>query len=190
MYRLALLVTGASALLAPAQVKQAPTKLSADLTSIPGASIECGDEVWDPLELAQWRDINELRATELANGRAAMLASVGWVWPQVFGLWKGGPVTTTDPIEALQQVPTAAWVQFIFFCGAIEANRVNYDKGLERDSSKPFFDPLGLYPEDAEGQLKMQLRELKNARTAMIAFAALFVNHFMPGAVPGLSGLH
>ena len=88
------------------------------------------------------------------------------------------------------QVPTVAWAQFVVFCGAIEANRVNYDKGLERDSSKPFFDPLGLYPEDAEGQLKMQLRELKNARTAMIAFAALFVNHFMPGAVPGLSGLH
>ena len=86
-----------------------------------------------------------------------MLASVGWVWPQLFGLWKGGPVTTTDPIEALQQVPTVAWVQIIAFCGAIEANRVNYDKGLERDSSKPF-DPLGLYPEDAEGQLKMQPR--------------------------------
>jgi hypothetical protein len=91
-------------------VKQAPTKLSADLTSIPGASIECGDEVWDPLELAQWRDFNELRATELANGRAAMLASVGWVWPQVFGLWKTGlPVKTTDPIDAITQVPTAAW---------------------------------------------------------------------------------
>ncbi|KAH8046975.1 S-adenosylmethionine-dependent tRNA (m5U54) methyltransferase [Aureococcus anophagefferens] len=123
-----------------------------------------GDEIWDPLELAQWRD--------------------------VFGLWKGGPVTSSDPIAALTEVPTVAWVQFIVFCGAIEANRLNYDRGLERDTSKVFFDPLGLYPEDAEGQARMQLAELKNARTAMIGFAAVFVHHFMPAAVPGLGGLH
>ena len=45
-------------------------------------------------------------------------------------------------------------------------------------------------PTDAAGQEKMQLRELKNARVAMIGFAGLFVNHFMPGAVPGLGGFH
>ena len=99
-------------------------------------------------------------------------------------------VTTTDPIDAIMQVPTVAWVQFSVFCGAIEANRLNYDRGLERDTSKVFFDPLGLYPTDAAGQEKMQLRELKNARVAMIGFAGLFVNHFMPGAVPGLGGFH
>ncbi|KAH8051965.1 S-adenosylmethionine-dependent tRNA (m5U54) methyltransferase [Aureococcus anophagefferens] len=123
------------------------SKVSATLGDIPG-----GDEIWDPLELAQWRDVEELRATELANGRAAMLAFVGWIWPQVFGLWKGGPVTSSDPIAALTEVPTVAWVQFIVFCGAIEANRLNYDRGLERDTSKVFFDPLGLYPEDAEAR--------------------------------------
>ncbi|KAH8045535.1 S-adenosylmethionine-dependent tRNA (m5U54) methyltransferase [Aureococcus anophagefferens] len=70
-----------------------------------------------------------------------------------------------------------------------EANRLNYDRA-SRDTSKVFFDPLGLYPEDAEGQARMQLAELKNARTAMIGFAAVFVHHFMPAAVPGLGGLH
>ena len=91
---------------------------------------------------------------------------------------------------------TVAWVQAIGLCGAIEASKLNWDKGLTpglieaADTSKPFFDPFGLYPEDAEGQARMQLRELKNARTAMIGIAALFVNHFMPGAVPGLSSFH
>ncbi|KAK7242317.1 chlorophyll A-B binding protein [Aureococcus anophagefferens] len=184
MYSLLLLATGCAALIAPQPVKRV-SKVSATLGDIPG-----GDEIWDPLELAQWRDVEELRATELANGRAAMLAFVGWIWPQVFGLWKGGPVTSSDPIAALTEVPTVAWVQFIVFCGAIEANRLNYDRGLERDTSKVFFDPLGLYPEDAEGQARMQLAELKNARTAMIGFAAVFVHHFMPAAVPGLGGLH
>ena len=37
---------------------------------------------------------------------------------------------------------------------------------------------------------KRLLAELKNARTAMIGFAAVFVHHFMPAAVPGLGGLH
>ena len=90
------------------------------------------------------------------------------------------------------QVPTVAWAQFVVFCGAIEANKYNWAKGEGpmTDPSKPFFDPLGLYPTDAAGQEKMQLRELKNARVAMIGFAGLFVNHFMPGAVPGLGGFH
>ena len=101
-------------------------------------------------------------------------------------------VTTTDPIDAIMQVPTVAWAQFIVFCGAIEANKYNWGKGEGpmTDPSKVFFDPFGLYPEDAAGQEKMQLRELKNARVAMIGFAGLFVNHFMPGAVPGLGGFH
>merc|ERR1719359_549323 len=153
-----------SALVLPAAKAPARTVAKAELADLPGASIECGDVVWDPLELSQWRDVEELRATELANGRAAMLAFVGWIWPQVFGLWKGGPVKTTDPIDAIMQVPTAAWVQFIVFCGAIEAGKLNWDKGLERDASKPFFDPFGLYGDTPEAQAKMELRELKNAR--------------------------
>lgn len=121
-----------------------------------------------------------------------MLGVVGWIWPQVFGLWAGGSVTTTDPFEAIGQVPTVAWVQIIFLCGAIEAGKLNYNEGAAwndgdaRDGAKVFWDPLGLYPKDAAGQAKMQLRELKNARAAMIAFAGLFVNHYIPGSVPGI----
>ena len=220
--RLALLAVGASALVAPVAPGARRTALKAadaQLEGMIGRSIECGDQVWDPLELSQWRDAGEMRACELANGRAAMLGWVGWLWPQVFGLWKGGAVTTTDPIDAIMQVPrrrqnhssrgdgmpryatngsistqvpTVAWAQFVVFCGAIEANKYNWAKGEGpmTDPSKVFFDPFGLYPEDAAGQEKMQLRELKNARVAMIGFAGLFVNHFMPGAVPGLGGFH
>ena len=139
---------------------------------------------------AQWRDIDEMRACELANGRSAMLATVGWVWPQVFGLWKGGQVTTTDPIDAIMQVPTAAWVQIIFLCGAIEANKYNWQEGVNRNSARVFYDPLSIYPEDPAGQARVQLQELKNARLAMLGFAGMFIHHFIPGAVPGLGNLH
>jgi len=172
-----------------------------------GASVEMGKAIWDPLEVAQWRDLDEMRACELANGRVAMLASVGWVWPQVFGLWKsdGLPVTTTDPIDAITQVPTAAWVQILFFCGALEGARLNWNNavqgkevaipitgwgGKEPNPSRPFYDPLDFYPKDQAGQDRMQLRELKHARMAMLGFAGMFVHHFMPSAVPGLSSFH
>ena len=106
--RLALLAVGASALVAPVAPGARRTAMKAadaQLEGMIGRSIECGDQIWDPLELSQWRDAGEMRACELANGRAAMLGWVGWLWPQVFGLWKGGAVTTTDPIDAIMQVP-------------------------------------------------------------------------------------
>lgn len=181
-----------SAFVAPAATPAAvrAPALAAELDSMAGVSIEMGDVAWDPLELSQWRDLEELRETELANGRSAMLATVGWVWPQVFGLWKGGPVTTTDPIDAIAQVPGSAWAQMVLLCGVIEAAKYNWKQGIERDSSKPFYDPLSIYPADAENRAKIQLKELKNGRLAMLSFAGLFVHHFMPTAVPGLGSLH
>ena len=176
---------------------------------MPGVSIETGDTVWDPMNLAQWRDPAEMRECELKNGRAAMLAVVGWIWPQVFGLWAANDVTTTDPIAAIGQVNELAWVQILAACGMVEAADYNFKR---TGSTKPFFDPLGLCPTDKAGfvrapprararahaprptralrtQEKMQLRELKNARMAMIAFAGLVVHHYLPSAVPGMGSL-
>ena len=106
--RLALLAVGASALVAPVAPGARRTAMKAadaQLDGMIGTSIECGDQVWDPLELSQWRDAGEMRACELANGRAAMLGWVGWLWPQVFGLWKGGSVTIC--VEIKFQAPHA-----------------------------------------------------------------------------------
>ena len=106
--RLALLAVGASALVAPVAPGARRTALKAadaQLEGMIGRSIECGDQIWDPLELSQWRDAGEMRACELANGRAAMLGWVGWLWPQVFGLWKGGSVTIC--VEINFQAPHA-----------------------------------------------------------------------------------
>ena len=52
------------------------------------------------------------------------------------------------------------------------------------------FDPLGFSKDMTEEQFsEMQLRELKNARMAMIAFAGLVVHHYLPSAVPGMGSL-
>ncbi|KAJ8600640.1 hypothetical protein CTAYLR_006927 [Chrysophaeum taylorii] len=188
----AILVTSVAAFAPPSAVRPS-LALHAELSTMPGISVETGNKVFDPLGLAQWRDIEELRATELANGRSAMLAVVGWVWPQVFGLWPGGSVTTTDPIAAISQVEPEAWAQMIILCGCAEAAKVNWASGVDAkpffDPDALFFDPAKVYPADPAGQEEMQLKELKNGRMAMIAFAGLVVHHFNPAAVPLLGDL-
>jgi len=49
----------------------------------------------------------------------------------------------------------------------------------------PFFDPAGIAPKDPAEFKKMQLKELKNGRAAMIAIAAAAAAHYVPGSVPG-----
>merc|ERR1712194_899794 len=43
------------------------------------------------------------------------------------------------------------------------------------------FDPLSLYPGDAEGQKKMQTAEIKNGRLAMLAITAFAAQEFISG---------
>ena len=102
---------------------------------MPGVSIETGDTVWDPMNLAQWRDPAEMRECELKNGRAAMLAVVGWIWPQVFGLWAANDVTTADPIAAIGQVNELAWVQILAACGMVKPPTITSRRRARRSPS-------------------------------------------------------
>jgi hypothetical protein len=61
------------------------------------------------------------------------------------------------------------------------------ESGGKREAGALGFDPLGL----SKGMSKtdyatMQLKELKNGRLAMIAWAALVSSKLIPGSVPGL----
>merc|ERR1719203_2381689 len=77
---------------------KASTALSyaAELDDMVGTSVETGNKVWDPLELSDYVPPSWARAAELANGRSAMLATVGWVWPGKFGTFDSNDVTTID----------------------------------------------------------------------------------------------
>jgi len=146
-----------------------------------GATVEVGNKPFDPLELAQWRDFDELRECELKNGRVAMLASVGWIWPQIFGLWAADDVTTTDPIAAIGQVAPEAWIQMFLLAGTFEAMEYKHKMS---GSTKPFWDPMNLMPKDPVALDKKKQAELKNGRLAMLSFAAYVSAHFIPGSVP------
>ena len=178
------------------------------LAALPGLSVETGSPgaPWDPLGLSQWRDVKTLRSAELKHGRVAMLAFVGWLWPQMMGTFPVDYVKTTDPVECITAVPIFAWAQIIALCGIAECATLNWKSGLRVYPfyDNIFFDPAKVLPYTKEGQEAMQLKELKNGRfvffsssssnylfrrMAMIAITGLAVHHFLPGAVPLLGGL-
>ncbi|GKY90345.1 hypothetical protein MPSEU_000008500 [Mayamaea pseudoterrestris] len=171
------------------QSRQTAVSATADLTGLVGTDIENGNKIFDPVGLAQWAPVDYLRKAELSNGRAAMLATVGWVWPKFVGTFDSNDVSTTDPIDAIMQADPQWWAQFILLCGTIEA--IKYRGEQEGKSYTGEGDAVIDYLKQwnklsAPEKEKMRLKELKNGRLAMIGFAGFLANHFIPGSVPGL----
>jgi len=141
---------------------------------------------FDPLGLSDYVPTDWARRAELSNGRSAMLATVGWFFPKIFGTFNSQDVTTNDPIDAILQADPQWWAQFIILCGVFESYKYNAE--LEGKSfvgaGEPAVDYLKLYPTDAKAREDMKLKELKNARLAMIGIAGLVSNHFIPGSCP------
>jgi Chlorophyll A-B binding protein len=133
--------------------------------------------------------VEYLRKAELSNGRSAMLATVGWVWPKFVGTFDSQDVTSTDPVEAFWQADPQWWAQWILFCGTIEAIKYRAEEqGKSFTGEGPAaidwarqWDKL-----DDNGKQRMRLSELKNGRLAMIGIAGFAANHFFPGSVPGM----
>lgn len=182
------ILAGSAAAFAPAQTSTANSQLSyaKELDGMVGITLETGGKVFDPLNLSDYVPTDWAREAEIANGRSAMLATVGWVFPKLFGTFDSTDVTTTDPIDAILQASPQWWAQFVIACGTFEAFK--YKQSLEGKSylgeGAPVADYLKGWPEDAAGQEKLRNQELKNGRLAMIGFAGFLANHLIPGSCP------
>jgi Chlorophyll A-B binding protein len=139
--------------------------------------------------LAQWAPVEHLRKAELSNGRSAMLATVGWFWPAYVGTFNSDDVTTTDPIQAILQADPQWWAQWVIFCGTIEAIKFRGEqegKSYTGDAPEAAIDWTGTWAKLDDAQKEdMRLKELKNGRLAMLGFAGLVSDYFIPGSVPG-----
>jgi hypothetical protein len=160
-------------------------KLEGPAQELVGSDIEFPE--FDPWGFTKTADENKMfwyRSAELKHGRIAMLAALGQIFQYYVRL--GDPVFNQGdkPFKAYQQVlaerPLAA-VQILLAIFAVEAlGQFNQVK----DGAAPGdlgFDPLNLRPEDPETWEKIQLRELKNGRLAMLAIAGMLYTESFTG---------
>ena len=192
------LFLGSAAAFAPAPLNKASTSIQASAEGLPGALAPVG--FFDPLGLAEKATdatLMRYREAELAHGRVAMLAVIGFfVGEQVEGSSFLFDASISGPaITHITQVPDGFWAVIIAFIGAAEASRAEAgwvdpsdcpvdQPGLLRDDYMPGdlkFDPLGLKPEDAEEFEIMQTKELQHGRLAMLAAAGFLAQEAVDG---------
>jgi hypothetical protein len=192
------LLMGSAAAFVPSTTKTSSFALKASAEALPGALAPVG--FFDPLGLAEKATdatLARYREAELAHGRVAMLAVIGFLVGEkvegssfLFDAQISGPAITH-----ITQVPDGFWPVIIAFIGGAEAYRAEAgwvdpadcpvdQAGLLRDDYTPgdlTFDPLGLKPEDADEFFEMQTKELQHGRLAMLAAAGFLAQEAVDG---------
>ena len=193
------LLAGSAVAFAPASMKSSSsTALRASAEGLPGALAPVG--FFDPLGLAEKATdatLKRYREAELAHGRIAMLAVIGFlVGEKVEGSSFLFDASISGPaITHITQVPDGFWAVIIAFIGAAEASRAQEgwvdpadcpvdQPGLLKDEYMPGdlkFDPFGLKPEDAGEFEIMQTKELQHGRLAMLGAAGFLAQEAVDG---------
>ncbi|CAM9149783.1 unnamed protein product [Choristocarpus tenellus] len=151
------------------------------LIAIGGYDVETFNKPLDPFNFAQWVDPVQLREYEVVHCRVAMLAFVGFLFPEMFYMFDSTDITSPHGLEAIQQASPLGMAQIIGACGIVEANKW---KHAQSGSTKPFYDPFMLWPKTEKEQEKMKMKELKNGRLAMLGWASFVSAALIPGSVP------
>merc|ERR1719499_3043117 len=141
-----------------------------------GAEGAWGEYQFDPVGFTKYTElVPYLREAELKHGRICMLAWLGLVVPDFVRIpgerysFEAIPVTM-DPHDKLNgsvgvNFQILFWVAVVEFCCAKKVFEWN---SLECAGDYGF--GVQFLPKDEEGQKTMRVKELKNARLAMVAF--------------------
>jgi hypothetical protein len=172
-----------------------------------GASDECANQVWDPLELGSSGSEQTLawfRHAELKHGRAAMLASVGYAvqvnhvhFPGLLSPTKGisfADLAQLKPYEAWEQFPVEGKLQIAAVALILEImSESTCPDGHYMRGGKPgdlrFLKTLPQFKVSETEYKRRELAELKHGRAAMIFLASVIAANNIPGSVPALTTL-
>ena len=127
---------------------------------------------FDPLGLSKNKSddvMKHYRESELKHCRVAMAACLGW-YVTAGGIHPAfNSELSTDPLQALKELPLLGWMQIFFACGAVEYL-------AEKIKERPGYQPGDLLgsaywvDNSDEGWVDYQNKELTNGRLAMLAF--------------------
>jgi len=184
---------------------QASSGLKLNGEEMAGASDEFFFQVWDPPNLAETGSDQTLawyRHAELKHGRAAMLASVGYLvqlnhlhFPGMLSVSKGvsfASLAELKPYEAWEATPVEGKLQIALVGGILEllteSEGDHYMRGGTPGDLK-FFNKSFLSSKMSEEEKKRRaLAELKHGRAAMLFLASIIAANNIPGSVPALTG--
>ncbi|CAM9507144.1 unnamed protein product [Choristocarpus tenellus] len=145
-----------------------------------GADVETKG-VWDPLGFSKDEaSLFRRRAVELKHGRVAMLAVTGYLWAeQSHPLYDG---SLPAGLKALGALPLAAWVQILAAIGIIEltVGKQDYENKAPGEFGD-FGQAFNPYPDNPQAFSRLQLKELKNGRLAMLAIMGEMVQEKLTG---------
>jgi hypothetical protein len=152
-----------------------------------------GDVGFDPLGFSKTpADLMNYREAEVKHARLAMLAAAGWPISEVFDKKIAVALNMAPLLDATDRAPSVlngglGSVSPIYWIGILGVGAAVEFLGISKSKSGDAgyfpgnlgFDPLGIYPETKEGQMRMQLAEIKNGRLAMIAIFAFAIQEFV-----------
>mmetsp|Transcript_20960 Transcript_20960/g.40615 ORF Transcript_20960/g.40615 Transcript_20960/m.40615 type:complete len:218 (+) Transcript_20960:107-760(+) len=155
-------------------------------------------QYWDPLKLSSTAEQNTVklyREAELTHGRVCMLGALGFLVQEKFHPLFGGDIDG-PAIKHFEKICDKApdfWYPVLLSIAVAEIGRARLGWVDPADTPYPFnlregyepgnlgFDPLGLYPKDAAGQLNLRNKELNNGRLAMLATAGFVAQELING---------
>jgi len=138
------------------------------------------------------RSLKWYREAELVHGRVAMIAVLGWIFPNIYHLPGNENVgvdafANLNPLGALSTVPSEGLWQIAATVTFIELYRINRvvrgdkeagDLGLGQGEGR--WNPFGFNYSEEEYAEK-QLQEVKNGRLAMVAIIGLLLQASVTG---------
>merc|ERR1719203_266563 len=153
---------------------------------------------WDPLSFTSDGDVSSFqrrRSVELKHGRVSMLATMGYITPEITGKFDGYLSPSSDlkfadipnGLAAISKVPGAGWLQIVAYCLYCESSG---GFGYNSDQSKIAPGDCGWKPpllatSDPALRTKRLSAELANGRLAMVAIIGMFFQDGLTGSAWG-----
>jgi len=152
---------------------------------------------WDPLGLSKDGNVatfKRRRASEIKHGRISMLATMGYMTPELTGKFPGYLSPTKgieyadipNGIAAVSKLPAVGWFQIFAYAAFCEFSNPGYDK--DDDTLEPGncgFKPPFLATDDQELRTRRLNSELANGRLAMMAIIGMFFQDGLTGSAYG-----